>query len=60
MKWGRPDVPSLVAGVVIAALGAVLLMDGVEAIDLQFAALAPLLCAAAGAILVATGLSRRG
>jgi hypothetical protein len=55
----RPDVPSLVAGAVIVLLGAVLLLDRLDALDLRFAALGPLACAALGAILLASGLSRR-
>jgi hypothetical protein len=52
-------VPSLVAGAVIVLLGAVLLLDRLDALDLRFAALGPLACAALGAILLASGLSRR-
>ncbi len=56
----RPDPVTLVAGLVTAALGAVLLLDARGAIDLGIAALAPVACAAVGAVLVASGLSRRG
>ena len=56
----RPDPATLVAGLVTAALGAVLLLDARGAIDLGIAALAPIACAALGAVLVASGLSRRG
>jgi hypothetical protein len=55
----RPDVPSLVAGVAIAAFGTMLLLDQVGSLHLGFAALAPLACAVVGGILLATGLSRR-
>jgi hypothetical protein len=55
---GRPDIASLVAGLAVLALGAVLLLDALNAIHLTFAAFAPVACAAAGAILVANGLSR--
>jgi hypothetical protein len=55
----RPDIPSLVAGVVIALLGFVLLLDRTDVLDLRFAALGPLACAALGAILLASGLARR-
>jgi hypothetical protein len=41
------------------ALGAVLLLDALEAIDLTFGVFAPVACAVAGAILLANGLSRR-
>ena len=59
MRTARPDLPSLVAGLVLAAFGAVLLLDRLDAIDLRFATLAPIACAAVGAILLAAGLSRR-
>lgn len=55
----RPrDVVSLVAGVAIAGLGVLLLLDGLEGIHLKFAYLAPAVTATAGAILLALGLSR--
>jgi hypothetical protein len=56
---GRPDVPALVAGLAILALGAVLLLDALGALDLDFGSFAPLACAAMGAILLANGLARR-
>lgn len=56
---GGPDMPALVAGLAVLALGGVLLLDAIEAIDLSFAVFAPVACAATGAILVANGLSRR-
>ena len=59
MPRGSPDVPSLVAGVAVALLGAVLLLDQTGTIEIRFAALAPIVCATLGAILVASGLSRR-
>jgi len=55
----RPDGPSLVAGVSIALLGAVVLLDRAGVFDLRFAALGPLVCAALGAILLASGLAKR-
>jgi hypothetical protein len=55
----RPDPTSLVAGLVVVALGLVLLLDFTDVIDLRFAALAPIACAAVGAILLSAGLSRR-
>ncbi len=55
----RPDAPSLVGGVVLVALGAVLLLDSLDTVDLRFGAFAPILCAAVGAIMLALGLSRR-
>ena len=58
MRRSSPDVPSLVAGGVLLALGGVLLADALGAIDLTFAWLAPIACAAVGAILLAIGLGR--
>ncbi len=56
---GRPrDAVSLVAGVAIIGLGALLLLDSLHGIDLRFAYLAPAVTATAGAILLARGLSR--
>jgi hypothetical protein len=54
----RPDIPALVAGLVVLALGGVLMLDGVDAIDLSLEAFAPIACAAVGTILLANGLSR--
>jgi len=48
-----------VAGLVLVALGAVLLLDRLEVLDLRFGTLAPIACAAVGAVLLASGLSRR-
>jgi hypothetical protein len=47
-----------VAGLALVALGGVLLADATGAITLTFEALAPIVCAAVGAILLAVGLSR--
>jgi hypothetical protein len=55
----RPDIPALVAGLAVLALGGALMLGAVDAIDLSFAVFAPIACAAVGAILVANGLSRR-
>jgi hypothetical protein len=55
----KPDLASIVAGIAVLALGAVLLLDATGAIELSFALLAPVACAAAGAILLASGLGRR-
>jgi hypothetical protein len=55
----RPDAPALVAGLVLLVLGAVLLLDSTGALDMSFAAFGPLVLAALGATLLATGLSRR-
>jgi hypothetical protein len=55
----KPDLPTLVAGLALLALGVALLLDSVEAIELSFATLAPIVCAAIGAVLLASGLARR-
>ena len=52
------DVGSLVAGIAVLALGIVLLLDATGALSLSFAVFAPVACAAAGAILLARGLTR--
>jgi hypothetical protein len=54
----RPDIPALVAGLAVLALGGVLLLDGLGAIDMGFELFAPVACAAVGAILLARGLGR--
>jgi hypothetical protein len=56
----RPDPVSLVAGAAIAALGGLLLADQLDAIDLRFGSLTPIVLAALGVILLASGLNRRG
>lgn len=53
----RLDLPSLVAGLVVIALGLVLLLDRLEVLDLRFGWLGPALAGAVGAILLATGLA---
>jgi hypothetical protein len=53
------DTGALVAGLVLVALGTVLLLDRLEVLDLRFGTLAPIACAAVGAILLATGLTGR-
>jgi hypothetical protein len=60
VQVSRPDIPSIVAGISVLALGAVLLLDETGVLELSFGLLAPVACAAAGAILLANGLSRRG
>lgn len=55
----RPDPTTLVAGLAVLVLGGVLLAASLGAIDLSFAAFAPLALAAIGATLLASGLSRR-
>jgi hypothetical protein len=53
-----PDVTSVVAGLCVAALGVLLLLDAAGTFDLRFKVLGPAACAAVGAILLASGLSR--
>jgi cell wall-active antibiotic response 4TMS protein YvqF len=54
-----PDVPSLIGGLALVALGTVLLLDRLDTIDLRFGTFAPIALAAVGAILLALGLGRR-
>ena len=58
MRAAKPDIPSLVAGLALVALGSVLLLDALGLIDLGFGLFAPIACAVTGAILLANGLSR--
>jgi flagellar biosynthesis protein FliQ len=53
------DPASLVAGLVVSALGVMLLLDQVDAIDLSFGYLVPALLAVVGSILLAAGLTGR-
>jgi hypothetical protein len=55
----RPEPVSLVAGVAIAALGALLVLDRTGALNLDWGWLAAALAGAAGVILVVSGLSGR-
>jgi hypothetical protein len=57
---GRADLVSLVAGLALLVLGAILLADARGALDLELGGAAPLACAAVGATLLASGLTRRG
>jgi hypothetical protein len=59
VRASGPDVSSIVAGIAVLALGAVLLLDETGVIELSFGILAPVACAAVGAILLARGLGRR-
>jgi hypothetical protein len=47
-----------VAGACVVALGVLLLLDATGMLELRFAVLAPAACAALGAILVASGMTR--
>ena len=59
MRHARPDRLLLVAGCVLAAFGVVLLLDRTGAIELSFGSMAPMAFAVVGAVLLATGLTRR-
>jgi hypothetical protein len=50
---------ALVGGAVTLLIGAILLLDALDALNLRFAALAPLACAAVGGVLLARGLTER-
>jgi hypothetical protein len=49
----------VVAGLAVIALGVLLLLDASGTLELRFRVLAPVGCAAAGAILLASGMTRR-
>ena len=53
------DPASLAAGLVVFALGVLLLLDQVDAIDLRFGYLWPALLGTVGAIMLAVGLTGR-
>jgi hypothetical protein len=55
----KPDLPTLVAGLALLVLGGLLMLDSQGALELRLGALAPIACAAVGAVLLASGLSRR-
>jgi hypothetical protein len=59
MRGSRPDLPSLVGGIGLIVFGAVLLADALDVASLSFAVLGPLACLMVGAVLLATGLTRR-
>jgi hypothetical protein len=52
------DPTSLVAGIAVLALGVLLLLDAKGTLELRFGVLAPAACAAMGAILLASGMTR--
>jgi hypothetical protein len=60
MRRDKVDMVSLVGGIAVAVLGALLLLDVVDAVNLRFAALAPLACAAVGGVFLARGLEGGG
>jgi len=54
-----PDPTSVAAGIAVLALGVLLLLDASSTLELSFGVLAPAACAATGAILLASGMTRR-
>ncbi|MFL5894249.1 MAG: hypothetical protein ACJ76Z_03935 [Thermoleophilaceae bacterium] len=56
----KTDTVSLVAGVLVAGFGVILLLDATGALSLHMSALGPLAALIVGATLLAGGLSRRG
>ena len=52
----RVDTVALVGGISVAVIGVLLLLDVLDALNLRFAALAPIACAAVGGVLLARGL----
>jgi hypothetical protein len=52
------DPTSLVAGIAVLALGLLLLLDATGTLELRFGVLGPAACAAMGAILLASGMTR--
>jgi hypothetical protein len=54
-----PDPTSVVSGIAVLVLGILLLLDATGSLDLRFGVLAPVGCAATGAILLASGMTRR-
>ena len=56
----RTDLTSIVAGVLIAGYGVVLLLDASGVLRLRFAAYGPLAALLVGATLLVSGLTRRG
>ena len=55
----RLDFVALVAGVLIAAFGVILLLDASGDVHLKFVALAPIAAFIGGATLLTAGLTRR-
>jgi hypothetical protein len=55
----RPDLPTLVSGLCVVALGTVLLLDSAGQLNLEFGSLAPLVLTVIGLILLVGGLARR-
>jgi hypothetical protein len=59
MPRARFELGALVAGLGVAVIGALALLDTSGVLRLRFAVLAPVACAVAGATLLALGLTRR-
>ena len=57
-RSARPDAVSLTAGLALVVLGTLLLLDRMGTLDLTFGAMAPIVFAAIGVILLSSGLSR--
>jgi len=57
MRRGRVDRTLIVAGLAVAGLSALVLLDRLAVIDLRFDYMLPAVLAAIGAILVSAGLS---
>ena len=54
----RPDLATLISGLSIVILGAVLLLDRAGDLSLDFGTLGPLMLTVLGVILLVTGLAR--
>jgi uncharacterized membrane-anchored protein len=54
-----PNLTALVGGVAIVALGVLLVLEAQQSVRLGFAYMAPIMLAALGATLLASGLARR-
>ena len=59
MTPARLDVPSLVVGIAVLVLGALLLFDRIDMLQLRLCVIVPAFLAACGAILLAWGLDSR-
>jgi hypothetical protein len=56
----KPDLVSLASGAVVAALGALVLLDSSDELDLSLGWIAVVLTAAVGVILLVSGLTDTG
>lgn len=55
----RPNLATLISGLSIALLGAVLLLDQAGSLNLDFGSLAPLVLCIVGLVLLVGGLAKR-